>query len=267
MILDPNMNARSGGGYVDYDGERRPTYSWLADRNLYKRIHYVIAKRNENKQLWSIAHNSATSMMEIMSPFTVFLTGEHLYSGYFPDDPNLIPPAHDRMYYYSYCLPMERVKGEFYHRQWGAVIAWLPCMKNQKDIMELPAPTRDMMSRIMHADVIFWPLWCNKYEIYKMDEIRRAWDIGNEAVEFVPYWENTTVTSENEGSCISYYDKNGEKLVIVSNLSRKNQELKIVVPAETKRVINAETNTRLELKGNVVSLPVKRNDFGVLIIK
>ena len=267
MILDPNMNARSGGGYVDYDGERRPTYSWLADRNLYKRIHYVIAKRNENKQLWSIAHNSATSMMEIMSPFTVFLTGEHLYSGYFPDDPNLIPPAHDRMYYYSYCLPMERVKGEFYHRQWGAVIAWLPCMKNQKDIMELPAPTRDMMSRIMHADVIFWPLWCNKYEIYKMDEIRRAWDIGNEAVEFVPYWENTTVTSENEGSCISYYDKNGEKLVIVSNLSRKNQELKIVVPAGTKRVINAETNTRLELKGNVVSLPVKRNDFGILIIK
>ena len=267
MILDPNINARSGGGYVDFDGERRPTYSWLEDRNFYKRMHYVIAQRNPGKQPWSIAHNSATSMMQMMSQFTVFLTGEHLYSGYFNDMPEMLPPPEDKLYYYSYCMPMERVKGEFYHRQWGAVIAWLPCMKNQKDIMELPAPTRDMMSRIMHADVIFWPLWCNKYEILKMDDIRRKWDIGNEAVEFVPYWENKTVTSENEGSCISYYDKNGEKLVIVSNLSRKNQELKITVPAGTKSVVNAETGKSVELAGNVVMLPVKRNDFGVLIIK
>ena len=128
-------------------------------------------------------------------------------------------------------------------------------------------PTRDMMSRIMHADVIFWPLWCNKYEILKMDDIRRKWDIGNEAVEFIPYWENKAVLCENEGACISYYDKKGEKLVIVSNLSRKNQDLKIVVPAGTKSVINAETGKAVKLAGNVVTLPVKRNDFGVLIIK
>ena len=267
MILDPNMNAHSGGGYVDYDGVRRPTYSWLADRNIYKRIHYVVAKRNENKQLWSIAHNSATSMMEIMSPFTVFLTGEHLYSGYFHNDTHLLPPKHDRLYYYSYSMPMERVKGEFYHRQWGAVIAWLPCMKDQRDIMELPIPTRDMMSRIMHADVIFWPLWCNKNEIYKMDYIRRKWDIGNKAVEFIPYWENKEVTSATEGSCISYYDKKGEKLAIVSNLSRKNKDLVIKVPKGTKRVINAENSSVIEIKDGKVILPVKRNDFGVLIIK
>lgn len=267
MILDPNKNPRSGGGYTDYDGERRPTYSWLAERNLYKRIHYVISKRSGNKQLWSIAHNSATYMMEFMSPFTLFLTGEHLYSGYFRDDPHLIPPKHDRLYYYSYSLPMERVKGEFFNRQWGAIIAWLPCMKDQRDIMELPTPTRDMMSRIMHADVIFWPLWCNKQEIYKMDEIRRKWDIGNKAVEFVPYWENKAVTSVTEGSCISYYEKNGEKLAIVSNLSRKPQDLIIQLPAGTKSVTNAENGQALAVKNNKVTLPVKRNDFGVLIIK
>ena len=132
LILDPNKNPVSGGGYTDYDGERRPTYSWQAERNLYKRIHYVIAQRNGNQPPWSIAHNSATNMMNLLSPFTVFLTGEHLYSGYFPDDPHLIPPKHDRLYYYSYCLPMERVRGEFFNRQWGAVIAWLPCLKNQR---------------------------------------------------------------------------------------------------------------------------------------
>ena len=162
---------------------------------------------------------------------------------------------------------MERVKGEFFNRQWGAIMAWLPCMKNQKDIMTQVIPTRDMLSRIMHADVIYWPLWCNKYEILKLDDIRRRWDIGNDAVKFIPYWENKELTSANEGSCISYYDKNGEKLAIVSNLSRKNQDLKITLPAGTKSVVNAENNTPVEIKNNCVTLPVKRNDFGILIIK
>jgi hypothetical protein len=162
---------------------------------------------------------------------------------------------------------MERVRGEFYHRQWGAVIAWLPCLKNQRDIMELPIPTRDLMSRIMHADVIFWPLWCNKKEVYKMDEIRRKWDIGNAAVEFIPYWENKAVTSKTPGSCISYYDKNGEKLALVSNLSRKGRTIKISLPAETKSVINAESGKVVPMQGKTVEVDVKRNDFTVLIIK
>ena len=270
MILDPNKNARSGGGYTDYDGERRPTYSWLADRNLYKRMHYVIAKRNGNLTPWSIAHCSATNMMAVMSPFTVFLTGEHLYSGYFPDDPKLNPPKGDEVekyYYYSYCLPMERVRGEFYHRQWGAVIAWLPCMKNKRDIMEHPVPTRDLMSRIMHGDVIFWPLWCNKKEIYKVDDIRSKWDIGNKAVKFIPYWENKVVTTATPDVIISYYDKNGEKLVLVSNLARKNQTVVIDLPAGAKQVINAETEKTLNITGKQVKVDIKRNDFGMFIIK
>ena len=266
LILDPNQNARSGGGYTDYDGERRPTYSWQAERNLYKRMHYVIAKRNGNKQQWSIAHCSATSMMEILSPFTVFLTGEHLYSGYFLRDTHLLPPENDRLYYYSYSLPMERVKGEFYHRQWGAVIAWLPCMKNQRDIMEKVEPTRDLMSRIMHADVIFWPLWCNKYEIYKVEEIRRQWDIGNRAVEFTPYWENKVITTGTPDVVVSYYDKNGEKLVLVSNLARKAQTVELDLPA-CSSVINAENKTQLAVKNNKVKFSMKRNDFALLIIK
>ena len=162
---------------------------------------------------------------------------------------------------------MERVRGEFYHRQWGAVIAWLPCMKNKRDIMEHPIPTRDLMSRIMHGDVIFWPLWCNKKEVYKVEEIRRKWDIGNKAVEFIPYWENKAVTTSTPDVIISYYEKNGEKLALISNLARKQQMIDITLPAGTKQVINAETGKPLPIAGNVVSVNIPRNDFGFIIIK
>ena len=100
-----------------------------------------------------------------------------------------------------------------------------------------------------------------------MDEIRRKWDIGNAAVEFIPYWENKTVTTDAKDVCISYYDKKGEKLAIVSNLARVQQKITINVPAGTKTVINAENNQIVPIKNNTVTIDMKRNDFGVLIIK
>ncbi|MBR4662907.1 MAG: hypothetical protein IKO93_03435, partial [Lentisphaeria bacterium] len=120
---------------------------------------------------------------------------------------------------------------------------------------------------IMHADVIFWPLWCNKQEMWKMEEIRRKWDIGNKAVEFIPYWENKALTSDAKDVCISYYDKKGEKLAIVSNLARTAQKIKIKLPAGTKSVVDAETEKPVAISRGTVTLDMKRNDFGVLIVK
>ena len=263
----PNLRKETNGGYEDYDGKRRPTYGIPGDRKMYKRLDAVVRAQNGGAMPMNIAHCSATHMMSVLSHFPIFLTAEHLYSGYFPDNKELIPPEGDRLYYYSYALPMDRVKSEFYHRPWGSVIAFLPCLKNQRDIMNKVEPTRDLLSRVMHADVLFWPLWCNRDEMYKVEDFRRKWDIGNKAVKFIPYWENKEVTSATPDSCISYYDKNGEKLAIVSNLARVAQEMVVDLPAGTREVINAETDEKLPVSGNQVKIQMKRNDYCALIIK
>ena len=264
MILDPNDRAASGGGYDDFDGARRPTYSVQADRDLYKRLSYVLTKRNGGKPVWSIAHCSATQMMELLSAFPVLLTGEHLYSGYFPNHPTLMPPPEDKLYYYSYSLPMHRVKYEFFHRQWGAVIAFLPCLKNQRDIMELVEPTRDLLSRLMHGDVLVWPLWCNRDEVAKTIAVRRAFDIGADDVAFVPYWENKEITSDKD-TYISFYrhGKEGKSLILVSNLARQNRELKVKFhdPARFGALKDAETGKALTAENGELTLTIPRNDF------
>ena len=56
-------------------------------------------------------------------------------------------------------------------------------------------------------------------------------------------------------------------MALVSNLSRKNQEFKITLPAGTKSVVNAEDGKAIGISGNMVTIPVKRNDFSILIIK
>lgn len=263
----PNSRAASNGGYVNYDGARRYTFGIYGDRAMYKRLDAVVRSQNGGVMPSSIAHCSGTHMMEVLSHFPIFLTAEHLYSGYFPDSKELIPPENDRLYYYSYALPMDRVKTEFYHKMWGSVIVFLPCLKNQRDIMTKVEPTRDLLSRVMHADVLFWPLWCNSNEIYKVEDFRRRWDIGNAAVKFIPYWENREIVSDTPGSCISYYDKNGEKLVIVSNLARKPQTLTVKLPAGTTSVVNAETEAQVPIRDGKVALEMKRNDYCALIVK
>ncbi len=266
MEPTPNVRAATGGGYDSVNGNRRFTFGVYSDRDMYRRLDAVVRKQNGGEMPMNIAHCSGTHMMEILSHFPIFLTAEHLYSGYFPDNKELIPPENDRLYYYSYALPMDRVKTEFYHRPWGMVMVFLPCLKNQRDIMTKVEPTRDLLSRIMHADVMFWPLWCNSKEIYKVEDFRRKWDIGNDAVKFVPYWENKEIVSDTPESCISYYDKNGEKLAIVSNLARKGQTLTVKLPAGTERVINAETEQPLTINNGTVSIEMKRNDYCALII-
>ena len=262
-----NSDPKTNGGYDDYDGSRRYTYQVFADRDFYKRLDAVVRMQNGGVMPMNVAHCSGTHMMASLSHFPIFLTAEHLYSGYFPDNKELIPPESDRLYYYSYALPMDRVKSEFYYRPWGSVMVFLPCLKNQRDIMKKVEPTRDLLSRIMHADVLFWPLWCNSQEIYKVEDFRRKWDIGSKAVKFIPYWENREVTSATPDSCISYYDKNGEKLAIVSNLARVAQEMVVDLPAGTREVINAETDEKLPVSGNQVKIQMKRNDYCALIIK
>ncbi|MBQ9803915.1 MAG: metallophosphoesterase [Lentisphaeria bacterium] len=267
MEPTPNARAATGGGYESIDGSRRLTFGLYSDRDMYRRLDAVVRAQNNGEMPMNIAHCSGTHMMEILSHFPIFLTAEHLYSGYFPDNKELIPPEHDRLYYYSYALPMDRVRTEFYHRPWGAVMVFLPCLKNQRDIMTRVEPTRDLLSRVMHADILFWPLWCNAQEIYKVEDFRRKWDIGNKAVRFIPYWENKEVTSATPDSCISYYDKNGEKLAIVSNLARKNQTVNVKLPAGTTAVINAETEQPLAIENGSVNIQMKRNDYCALIIK
>ncbi len=262
-----NCRKETNGGYDDYDGTRRLTFSVFSDRDMYKRLDAVVRAQNGGEMPSHVAHSSAAHMMEVMSHFPIFLTGEHLYSGYFPDSKEWIPPESDRLYYYSYSLPMDRVKREFYHGPWGAVISFMPCMKNQRDIMTRPEPTRDLLSRIMHADVIYWPLWCNKDEIYTVERFRREYGIGDPAVTYTPYWHNTLITSPQSDVCISYYDKKGDKLVIVSNVARKAQEVEVKLPAGAKEVFNAETHEKLPIANGTVKLNMKRNDYCALRVK
>ncbi|MFA6102560.1 MAG: LamG-like jellyroll fold domain-containing protein [Victivallaceae bacterium] len=258
----PNTSEASGGGYTDFKGVRRPTFEALGSRNMIKRITYNIWMRNNKELPWSIAHCSATHTVQNLSMYTAMLIGEQIYSGYFFNNPEYLPPENDKLYYYSYALPMDRVRAECYWKQWGAVMIWLPCLKNQKDIMTNPATTRDMLSRVMQADMLVWPLFCNPAEVMKTWKFRKEFGVADAEVQFTPYWENSRIVSDKQDVAAGYYRNGNKYLVLVSNLNRTAVETVISFKGiKADSVKNVETGSKIELNNNSVKLNIPRNDY------
>lgn len=274
----PNKSATSGGGYTDWTGTRRHTWEIFGTRSLAENSGIEIETRTAARP-FGIAHCSGTHVAPSISHLDVWLIGEQYNILYFSARPDLKPDPLDPVeifYFYSYCLPMSRVQAECYGRQWGAVVLWLPQLKNQPaGVQESVEATRDMLSRVLHADVLVWPLWCNATEAAKTWTWRAAFGCGDSSVEFVPYWENTKITASVTAGAgdlkVSYYyhADDDKYLVLVSNIARTNctasVDLKNVFPAS---VTNAETSTPETLTAtHAVSLTIDRNDFAVLEVE
>jgi hypothetical protein len=272
----PNARSESNGGYDDFDGTRRPTFEMFGTRNLLKRLAYNTWQRNHERPR-AIAHCSATQTANSLSAFDLWLIGEQYNPGYFWQNPELLPPADnpvEEIYYYSYVLPMDRVRTECYPQQWGQVMVWLPQLKDHpKAIWTNAITARDMLSRVMQADMVIWPLWCNDGEVYKTWAFRKDFDIGDANIRFHPYWEQTLITASDATDGIDsdivagYYSKpSGEYLVLLSNLSRKSRTVEVDFGnLSVASVTDAETKTDLPLNAaGTLVLEMNRNDYRAL---
>jgi hypothetical protein len=262
----PDVNEKTGGGYEDIQGKRHPTYEYNDTRDFFKMLRKEITSHTNTPRI--MAHNSGTNTLHTLSHCDLLLTGEQLNSGYFGKYPEFIPKMNEREYYYASALPMDRVRAEFYAKQWGVPIAFLPNLKNQKDLLNNPKSTRDMLSRIMHADVIVWPLWCKRDIVEKLWEIREKFGVGDSRVTFTPYWENKKIVSTHKDARISYYSLEEKKLLIISNIGEKAAGIRVPLRDFGKQFTEEESGKRISLnnKGEIV-LSIPRNDYKIITIE
>lgn len=264
----PNTRAESGGGYTAPDGSRRPTFEYQGSRDYFKRLDYLLRKKN-GESPFIIIHNSSTYSLPYMSASTAFLPGEHLHSDYFKlGNPDILPPEEERAagYYYCHVLPMDRLIAEGYWQQWGMPIAWLPELKNQKDIVNSPVAMRDLLSRLQQVDALIWNWMGNREEENKMQRFRKEFGIGAPDVTFIPYWRNKEVTADQSDVAVGVYQKPGARLLIVSNFDTKTVEATIDFRGNAPELVrNAETREIIPLKNGKLTLTIPRNDYMALV--
>lgn len=264
----PNRRSESNGGYITAAGERRATFEFLGSRDFIKRINYVGEKRHGG-EMRTILHNSATYALPYMSHYSVFLPGEHMNSGYFQlSAPEVLPSEDERAkgYYYCHVLPMDRLIAEGYWQQWGVPIAWLPQLKNQKDIMNSPVAARDLLSRLQQVDALIWPLFMNRDEVTIMQKFRRDFGVGKSDVAFVPYWRNESITADQKDVVTGYYQRPGARLIIVSNLNTHPVTAKITFRDLVPDVVRlADTKKLFPAKDGEFEVTIPRNDYVALV--
>lgn len=263
----PNTREASGGGYDGWDGKRRPTFEFLATRDLMKRVVYLTEQWGRTPQF--VIHNSSTYAMPYMSFYQTFLVGEQFNSGYFHPNPEVLPPEHDKTYFYSYVLPMDRLIVEGFWRQWGMPITWMGQLKNQKELMDNRATARDFLSRVLQMDALYWPLFIHNRGIYDFHKAGQAFGIAGDDVTFTPYWENTTIAGSNAEVVCGYYENSRGWLLVCSNLSRSPQEttLDLSQLGALTSLLNAENNQPLEASdGKKLVIKLARNDYTLIQI-
>ena len=276
---DPNRAFR------DFDGNVRAVYPYLAMRDLTKRMRHVVDKGTARKGCL-LGHTSGTRVMSVLSHYDIALIGENFFYWYQEPEKRDASPSGD--YYYAHIFgDIDDLKPKLFWRPWGMPTFLLPELRgrDRQMVKEPTKGTRTMLAYVLHFDMLIWPNWSDTKQIYEWRRMKREFGMADTAagtVEFVPYWENELITSDDDAAKISYYtrvaipdpyidkDPAPDLLLIVSNLRFDAADVGVRLPAELRgcRITDAGSKTQLAPPAQgMVTLTLEPYDFAVLRIR
>ena len=208
-------NQRHGCGYIDVDGNLKPTYPIMANRNMLKRLYEIVESRD------GIINYHAFGFCNIPSMgFThIGWTGETIQFKLLKEG--------------AKSLPLEHFRTEYTGRNFGIPQEFISYENRPKWTFEHGCALSIIHGILPRPNSIEEPL----------DFISNVWKIFSEfSIEkskWVPYWENTDIlTGDNAIKC-SYYrhiDEQGKEkgLIFVANTTEEIKELKLNINSEYK---------------------------------
>ncbi|MBQ7256582.1 MAG: hypothetical protein IJS60_02695 [Abditibacteriota bacterium] len=199
-------NQKHGCGYIDREGNLKPTVRYRAVREYMKRVYKLF--EDMKKPMIFVAHTSASIYLPTSSFVTFNLDTEHM-----------VPIKR------PFRIPLDAFRAEFMGRNFG--VPGLVMSYENGSIKDQPdAPFENGVSReemfaiaIVHDTEYTWDHYISSY-MWKAQD-----DFGMDDVTFLPYWKNNGWTYP-EGVYVSAYTKpNSNKMLLcVSNLSENSIE-------------------------------------------
>ncbi|MDA8091380.1 MAG: DUF6067 family protein [Nitrospiraceae bacterium] len=239
------MNA--GTGYIR-DGKKFQTYPILGYRNLYRRMYAVL--KDEKRPSFSMAHMSGKMDIPVLAYEDAYLDGEQ-FRGRVKDD-------------YMDVISLDAFRAEFMGRQWGVIPVFLP--EFRPPYSGQVEPTRGLMALLMLHDVTVWPLWCNVKVVNKaLDALDK---FGYARSDFIPYFapDPPAATRLEKVYVSAYRKRNGEALLIISNLSREDRQGDICINSHliggtADNAVSWPSGTPLAVKNNCIKLGVPERGY------
>jgi hypothetical protein len=193
------QNQKHGCGYLDHQGELRPTYPIFAAREIIRRACTLFRARKPDSII--DVHMSANLTIPTLAFADSYWDGEQFESLKYGDRAPLE------------VLPLDKFRAEFMGKQWGLAAEFLVYEKR-------PFTTEQALAFTMLHDVLVRPLDTAE----RLQLISRIWkardDFGVEKARWIPYWDASSPARVTpRGMMVSLYSQPGRgALLVVSNL-------------------------------------------------
>ena len=261
-------NPAADCGYTR-DGARRPTWPIFADREVRKRIYQLFMTKRGHATF--VLHNYSKMVTPIATFMTLHLDGESYQrrtggvGAKLTDD-------------YTRLLTIPRVRAMF-GTQFGTVPCFLPKLATAREDYGTPwlkRATRTMIALLLPHGIPIWGFYCDIPELNKYVAAQDRFGISGS--RFVPYYDRKSKLklvppTPAERVLVSYWEKPGELLVVLGNISSDAYWGQLHLPS-TRPVAAGELsatevvlNQLLQPAGRAIPVEIPEKDYRLIWVR
>ena len=243
----PCANPLHDHGWLDVEGKRQPVYPIFGLRDFFKRLWIMLCEHVAEPVIW--VHADGKTPIPCFSFCTANYEGEMVQGPMSSGDAllsDLLPPD------------FWRARGQA--TQWGLVNIWLPIFSRGQNRLR---QQKDLLATLLVHGVP-----CAKPEQFEREWIEPIWraqhQFGIGRATFHPYWENRDrlkVEPSNDRVLVSFYERGGNVLLIVANLTNQPQSVSMEFVKDFNDVLTGE---RIRSAGNRLTVSVDAHSFRML---
>ena len=250
---------RPGCSYLREDGRRQPVFRLYMYREFMQKLASIFIRHGKEPLVWN--HTSRTAVMPVFSFGTCMMDGEILVvERFLKDHVDLVSEADGVVKFSSYPL--------------GMPMLWYSDLKY--DLYKKLHPDPDMTQEqftdrfgtaqiavcLLH-DGLFAGIR-NKEYITRIEEVKYAFGLAEDDVEFHPYWEEEdAVQAEDERVRVSYYTRESGVFLVAVNFAGQALATGLVLPDTVRSRLGEEQALQDSLSGE--KLPVEEGRIAVKI--
>ena len=252
----------TGNGYVDDDGEIRPSFGLWRAREYYKRLLTLMVERGMDP--WIHVHHTNSNVLPSLGFATNAMGMEWKYGDTdFQErwSPDYIRAVNQGLQGGFFPTSLEGIR--FSDGDRAKINAKDPAaLARQTEV------TRTMLAVLLPHEVQpTMPGFSDRDLVRAIREMMLDFGVAEDDCSYHAYWnKDVPVKSSDPDVLVSVYTR-GNRMMLVCGSYAGDVQLALTANAPVRRAVNHETGEALSVSGNVVKLPLKKHDFALLLLE
>jgi len=248
-----------GCGYVDRDGKPRPTVPITAHRDFKRRLYNILLENKKEFYIGTLINGFV--VMPVLTFDTSLIEGEQWNWAVHGD--------------YTKALDLDSWAVEFNANQWGLASEFLPMRVHPPKVRNTVESTDTFLIYSLLNGTPLWPAYANMDRMLDTIEVLKTFPVTTETKFTQFFRESDAFSATSPAVKMSFYENPGKVLLIACNFGDKPITEKIRMKAEKLSIkdksaltaTDAITKEKIALTGNILTVPIKKKSYRMIVIE